>query len=172
MLTSAFRHSGTSCEKRAEKIKAVGRFRDLIPERMTSGKMRGILMDIRQNEKVETPAGQKEEPGRESAGSRDFWELRLYVAGQTEKSLRAFENLKKMCEENLKGKYRIEIIDLLKNPQLARGDQIIAIPTLVRRLPPPLRKIVGDLSNTERTLVGLDIRPAKTGAVRGKHEPE
>ncbi len=90
----------------------------------------------------------------------DFWELRLYVAGTSEKSLTAFANLKKMCEEHLAGKYRIEIIDLLKNPQLARGDQIIAIPTLVRKLPPPLRKIIGDLSNTERVLVGLDLRPA------------
>jgi len=88
------------------------------------------------------------------------WELRLYVAGQTPKSLAAFANLKKICDEHLAGKYRIEIIDLLENPQLAKGDQIFAIPTLVRNLPQPLKKIIGDLSNTERVLVGLDIRPA------------
>jgi circadian clock protein KaiB len=87
--------------------------------------------------------------------------LRLYVAGQTRKSLTAFANLKKICEEHLGGRYRIEVIDLLENPQLAKGDQILAIPTLVRRLPPPLKKIIGDLSNTERVLVGLDIRPEK-----------
>ncbi len=91
----------------------------------------------------------------------DIWTLRLYVAGQTPKSITAFSNLKKLCEEHLAGKYRIEVIDLLKNPQLAEGDQIIAIPTLVRKLPPPLKKIIGDLSNTERVLVGLDMRPLK-----------
>jgi circadian clock protein KaiB len=88
----------------------------------------------------------------------ESWELRLYVAGQTPKSLQAFANLKKICEEHLQGQYRIEIIDLLENPKLARGDQILAIPTLVRKLPPPIRKIIGDLSDTERILVGLDIR--------------
>jgi circadian clock protein KaiB len=86
------------------------------------------------------------------------WELRLYVAGQTSRSLQAFANLKKICEEHLEGNYRIEIIDLLKNPQLAAGDQILAIPTLVRKLPEPVRKIIGNLSNTERVLVGLDLR--------------
>ena len=86
------------------------------------------------------------------------YELRLYVAGQTPKSLAAFANLKKICEEHLAGQYDIEIIDLLKNPQLAGGDQILAIPTLVRKLPEPIKKIVGDLSNTERVLVGLDLR--------------
>jgi circadian clock protein KaiB len=91
----------------------------------------------------------------------EFWELRLYVAGQTSKSLTAFANLKKICEENLEGKYRIEIIDLIKNPQLARNDQIIAIPTLVRKLPTPIRKIIGDLSKTERVMVGLDLRPGR-----------
>ncbi len=96
---------------------------------------------------------------KNSRQSEDFWELRLYVAGNTPKSLAAFDNLKKICEEHLKGQYRIEIIDLLKNPQLARGDQIIAIPTLVRKLPEPLKKIIGDLSNTLRVLVGLDLRP-------------
>ena len=87
------------------------------------------------------------------------WDLRLYVAGQTAKSLAAFANLKSVCEEHLAGKYQIEVIDLLKNPQLARGDQIVAIPTLVRKLPEPIRKIIGDLSNTERVLVGLQLRP-------------
>ena len=86
--------------------------------------------------------------------------LRLYVAGQTPKSVLAFTNLKQICEEHLLGRYEIEIIDLLENPQLARGDQILAVPTLVRRLPEPIKKIIGDLSNTERALVGLDLRPA------------
>ena len=97
-------------------------------------------------------------PGKAKSAS-EFWELKLYVAGQTPKSLTAFANLKKICEEHLKGKYLIEVVDLLKNPQLARGDQILAIPTLVRKLPVPIRKIIGDLSNTERVLVGLDLRP-------------
>lgn len=88
----------------------------------------------------------------------DRWELRLYVAGQTARSLAAFANLKKICEEHLAGRYRIEVIDLLKDPGLAAGDQILAIPTLVRKLPQPVRKIIGDLSNTERVLVGLDVR--------------
>ena len=87
------------------------------------------------------------------------WNLRLYVAGQTPRSLTAFKNLKEICEEYLKGKYHIEVIDLMENPTLARGDQILAIPTLVRKLPQPIRKIIGDLSNTERVLVGLDIQP-------------
>ena len=85
------------------------------------------------------------------------WKLRLYVAGQTPKSVRAFANLKVLCEEHLKGRYQIEVIDLRENPQLARGDQIVAIPTLVRRLPPPLRTFIGDLSNSVRLLVGLDL---------------
>jgi len=87
------------------------------------------------------------------------WNLRLYVAGQTPRSLTAFKNLKDICEEYLKGQYHIEVIDLMENPTLARGDQILAIPTLVRKLPQPIRKIIGDLSNTERVLVGLDIQP-------------
>jgi circadian clock protein KaiB len=91
----------------------------------------------------------------------ETWELRLYIAGQTPKSLAAFRNLKKLCEEHLPGRYQIEVIDLMQHPQLAGGDQIVAIPTLVRRLPEPLRRIVGDLSNTERTLVGLQLRLAK-----------
>ncbi|HOI12488.1 MAG TPA: circadian clock KaiB family protein [Methanoculleus sp.] len=89
------------------------------------------------------------------------WILRLYVAGQTPKSLAAFANLKRICEEHLAGRYKIEVIDLLEHPQLARGDQIFAVPTLVRKLPPPLRKIIGDLSNTEKVLVGLDVQPRK-----------
>ncbi len=101
----------------------------------------------------------KNEQSQEPEESLDFWQLRLYVAGQTPRSLAAFANLKKICEEHLAGKYRIEIIDLLKNPTLAKGDQILAIPTLVRKLPEPVRKIIGDLSNTERVLVGLDLRP-------------
>ncbi len=87
------------------------------------------------------------------------WELRLYVAGQTSKSMAAFSNLKKLCEEHLQGKYRIEVIDLLENPALAKGDQIFAIPTLVRKLPEPIKKIIGDLSNKERVLVGLNLIP-------------
>lgn len=87
------------------------------------------------------------------------YDLRLYVAGQTPRSLQALSNLKRICEEHLAGNYRVEIIDLLKKPQLAAGDQILAIPTLVRAIPKPARKILGDLSNTERVLVGLDVRP-------------
>jgi circadian clock protein KaiB len=94
--------------------------------------------------------------------SEEKWELRLYTAGQTPKSLTAFANLKRLCEEHLKGRYTIEVIDLTRNPQLAAGDQIVAIPTLVRKLPEPLRRIVGDLSDTERTLVGLQLRPARS----------
>ena len=101
----------------------------------------------------------KKQRSQEPEENPDFWQLRLYVAGQTPKSLAAFANLKKICEEHLSGKYRIEIIDLLENPTLAVGDQILAIPTLVRKLPEPVRKIIGDLSNTERVLVGLDICP-------------
>jgi circadian clock protein KaiB len=97
------------------------------------------------------------------SGKEDTWNLKLYVAGQTPKSIKAFSNLKKICEEHLKGKYMIEVIDLLRNPQLAKGDQILALPTLVRKLPVPVRKIIGDLSNTERVLVGLDLISMKRG---------
>ncbi|MCV2485224.1 circadian clock KaiB family protein [Flavobacterium sp. SH_e] len=90
------------------------------------------------------------------------WQLLLYIAGQTPKSIKALENIKKYAEEHLKGKYSIEIIDLLKNPQLAEGDQILAVPTLVRKFPEPIRKIIGDLSNEERVLVGLNIKPIKS----------
>jgi circadian clock protein KaiB len=91
--------------------------------------------------------------------SPEKWELRLYTAGQSPKSLAALANLKRVCDEHLAGRYSIEVIDLLKNPRLAKDDEIIAIPTLVRKLPQPLRKLVGDLSDTERTLVGLQLRP-------------
>jgi circadian clock protein KaiB len=87
----------------------------------------------------------------------NFYDLRLYVAGQTPKSVAALANLKRFCEEHLAGKYKIEVVDLVENPKLARSDQILAIPTLVRRLPEPIRKIIGDLSNSERVLVGLEI---------------
>jgi circadian clock protein KaiB len=99
-----------------------------------------------------------EKPLPEGDAAAAKWQLRLYVAGQTPKSLRAFSNLKKFCEEHLKDQYSIEVIDLLVNPQLAEGDQILAVPTLVRKLPTPIKKMIGDLSNTERVLVGLDIR--------------
>jgi len=99
--------------------------------------------------------------GQKSGGDfdpSDQWELRLYTAGQTPKSVTAFNNLKRICEEHMPGRYHIEIIDLMQNPRLAKEDQIVAIPTLVRRLPEPLRKIIGDLSDEERTLVGLQLR--------------
>ncbi|HEX5012394.1 MAG TPA: circadian clock KaiB family protein [Planctomycetota bacterium] len=99
--------------------------------------------------------------GASATGSAERWDLRLYVAGQTPKSMLAFDNLKRLCEEHLQGRYRIEVIDLVETPKLARDDQIVAIPTLVRKLPQPIRKIIGDLSDTERTLVGLQIRPAR-----------
>jgi circadian clock protein KaiB len=100
-------------------------------------------------------------PSRKSSAQTkgEFWQLRLYVAGQTPKAMAAFANLKKICEAHMAGKYHIEVIDLLQDPALARGDQILAVPTLVRKLPEPIRKIIGDLSNTERVLVGLDLRP-------------
>jgi len=94
-----------------------------------------------------------------SLDATDRWELRLYVAGQTPRSLAAFANLKKICETHLQGKYRIEVVDLLVHPELARADQIVAIPTLVRKLPPPVKRIIGDLSNRERTLVGMELVP-------------
>jgi circadian clock protein KaiB len=101
---------------------------------------------------------------RPSSGSRrpttKLWKLRLYVAGQTPKSLAAFANLKEICETHLNGRYRIEVIDLIERPHLSKGDQILAIPTLVRKLPQPVRKIIGDLSDANRVLVGLDLRPA------------
>ena len=104
---------------------------------------------------------QNPKPPARSRRAQKTYELRLYVAGQTPKSLAAFANLKKICEEHMPGQYHIEVIDLLKKPQLASGDQILAIPTLVRKLPEPIKKIIGDLSNTERVLVGLDLREQK-----------
>ena len=100
---------------------------------------------------------------RKPAPVEEFYDLRLYVAGQTARSLAAIANLRKICKEHLAGRYRIRVIDLLEHPQLARGDQILALPTLVRRLPEPIRKLVGDLSDTERALVGLDLRPRAPG---------
>jgi len=91
-------------------------------------------------------------------GNKEFWNLRLYIAGETSRSIAALNNLQKICDDHLAGKYHVEVVDLLKNPHLAEGDQILAVPTLVRRLPPPLKKIIGDLSNTQRVLVGLDLR--------------
>ncbi len=104
-------------------------------------------------EKKEGTRAKKRKPAEEQ------WLLKLYVAGQTPKCITAFANLKRICEEHLAGRYHIEVIDLLVNPQLAKGDQILALPTLVRKLPEPVKKIIGDLSNTERVLVGLDVRP-------------
>jgi len=104
---------------------------------------------------------EKSKPRARTRRAEKNWELRLYVAGQTPRSLAAFANLKKICEEHLAGQYHIEVIDLIKQPQLASGDQILAIPTLVRKLPEPIRKIIGDLSDTERVLVGLNLREQK-----------
>src|SRR5262245_13688131 len=95
--------------------------------------------------------------------SEETWELRLYVAGHTPRSQAALQNLKRICEQHLPGRYTVEVIDLIANPRLARDDQIVAIPTLVRKLPAPIRKIVGDLSDVERTLVGLQLRPRPVG---------
>jgi circadian clock protein KaiB len=100
-------------------------------------------------------------PSLMNSPEEQLYELRLYVAGHTPKSLAAFDNLKRICETHLAGQYRIEVIDLLKTPQLAAGDQIFAIPTLVRRLPEPIKKIIGDLSNEEHVLVGLDVQPVE-----------
>ena len=100
----------------------------------------------------------KSDVGKGGRQSRPKWDLKLYVAGHTPRSIKALENLEKICQEHMPGQYRIEVIDVVQTPQLARGDQIIAVPTLVRRLPEPVRKIIGDLSNTEKVLVGLDLR--------------
>jgi circadian clock protein KaiB len=109
------------------------------------------------------PLSLQEIENRNDPAANEVWQLRLYVAGQTPRSVAAFANLKRICEENLAGRYEIEVVDLMKHPQLAAGDQILAIPTLVRKLPQPLRKIVGDLRDTQRALVGLQIRPAGIG---------
>ena len=105
-----------------------------------------------------TPA-KKRRPAK--ASGSDFYRLRLYIAGQTPNSIAAIANLEKICEDSLEGRYRIEVVDLLEKPQLAKGDQIIAIPTLVRQLPRPVKAIIGNLSKTDRVLVGLDLRPAR-----------
>ena len=108
----------------------------------------------------------KKATAKRTAGKKratDEWILRLYVAGQSARAVAALRNLETICEEHLAGRYRIEVIDLLEQPQLARGDQIVAVPTLVRHLPPPMKKIIGDLSNEERVLVGLDLRPRRAG---------
>jgi circadian clock protein KaiB len=107
---------------------------------------------------TEDPA--RGDSAREDPARLGYYNLRLYVAGQTPKSLTAIANLKQICEVHLSGRYTIEVIDLLVSPQLAAGDQILAVPTLVRRLPPPIKRVIGNLSDTERVLVGLDIRPA------------
>ena len=96
------------------------------------------------------------------------WDLRLYVAGQTDGSMRAISNLARICKEHLEGRYSIEVIDLLERPQLAEGDQILAVPTLVRKLPAPIKKIIGDLSNEQRVLVGLDVRPRSQSDRKGE----
>lgn len=107
------------------------------------------------------------QPERAEAAGEERWILRLYVAGQTPRSITAFSNLKKICEEHLQGRYQIEVIDLTLNPTLAKDDQILALPALVRKVPAPIRKIIGDLSNTERVLVGLDVRPITSSAPEG-----
>lgn len=96
---------------------------------------------------------------KRARSAEELWDLKLYIAGHTPRAITALQNLERICEEHLAGQYRIEVVDLLRNPQLARGDQILAVPALVRKLPEPVRKIIGDLSNTERVLVGLDLRP-------------
>ena len=112
---------------------------------------------MKKNSPAPTRTSGKHAPAAKKAAIK--YDLRLYVAGQTPRSLQALSNLKKICEKHLAGDYRVEIIDLLQKPQLAAGDQILAIPTLVRAIPKPARKIIGDLSNTERVLIGLDVRP-------------
>jgi circadian clock protein KaiB len=116
-------------------------------------------LDRRPTTDMKKSSTRKRRPAKTSRSN--FYILRLYIAGQTPNSIAAITNLKKICEEKLRGKYRIEVIDLLKKPQLAKGDQIIAIPTLVRRLPPPVKKIIGNLSKTESVIVGLDLQPAR-----------
>ena len=106
-------------------------------------------------------------PSSSTKTQQELWELRLDVAGETPKAIRAFANLKQLCETHLAGRYRIEVIDLLKHPRLAQGEQILAVPTLVRKLPEPMRKIISDLSNTERILVGLDLQPLSDDAASG-----
>lgn len=107
---------------------------------------------------TQTKAGAGRKARSRAEKKTETWNLRLYVAGQTPRAIKALRNLQRLCEEHLAGKYHIEVIDLLKSPRLARGDQIVAVPTLVRKLPEPVRKIIGDLSDSEKVLVGLDLR--------------
>ena len=117
------------------------------------------LQEIADQNELANPNGSKKKT--DSGNDNDeVWDLRLYTAGQTPRSVAAFANLKRICDEYLPGRYNIEVVDLVKHPQLASGDQIVAIPTLVRKLPQPIRKIVGDLRNTDSALVGLQLRPA------------
>ena len=108
---------------------------------------------------MSTAASDKRKAAAAAAAAKNEFQLRLYVAGQTARSVAALENLRRLCETHLQGRYKIEVIDLLVNPKLAAGDQILAVPTLVRKFPEPIRKIIGDLSNEERVLVGLDVQP-------------
>lgn len=116
---------------------------------------------MKHSAKLKTPVSLGEAARQSNGRDTEKWDLRLYVAGQTPRSVAAFANLKRICEEHLAGRYNIEVVDLVKHPKLAAGDQIVAIPTLVRKLPEPIRKIVGDLRDTERALVGLQLRPGK-----------
>jgi circadian clock protein KaiB len=119
---------------------------------------------MKKSAKHSSPPASLEEIHQKGKGKAtpEVWDLRLYVAGQSPRSVAAFSNLKKICEEHLSGRYNIEVVDLIQHPQLAAGDQIVAIPTLVRKLPQPLRRIVGDLRDTDRALVGLQLRPGKS----------
>ncbi len=132
---------------------------------MAQGKRRSPKRSERRPARRVAPSrSSSSSPGSVSAASRrdaSRWQLRLYVAGMTQNAVSALNNLERICEEHLGGQYRIEVIDLLRKPQLAQGDQIIAVPTLVRKLPVPVKKIIGDLSNTDRVLVGLDLKPAR-----------
>ncbi|HVX87237.1 MAG TPA: circadian clock KaiB family protein [Phycisphaerae bacterium] len=116
------------------------------------------MKPVKNSKKARGGKGSGAGAARKQRAKPDVWNLRLYVAGQTPKSMAAFANLKRICEEHLQGRYTIEVIDLVKDPQLAAGDQILAIPTLVRKIPSPIKKIIGDLSNTERFLVGFDLK--------------
>ncbi|MBC7663594.1 MAG: circadian clock protein KaiB [Caulobacter sp.] len=118
-------------------------------------------MNARATEAKTSPRTGKAKAAARQDGAAAEWQLRLYVAGQTAKAMAAFDNLKRVCEEHLAGRYTIEVVDLLENPRLAAGDQILAVPTLVRKFPEPIHKIIGDLSNEERVLVGLDVQPLR-----------
>jgi len=120
-----------------------------------------ILVHVAQRLSIDMKKSSAKKRAPAKTSRSDFYQLRLYIAGHTPNSVAAITNLKKICEDKLHGKYRIEVVDLLEKPQLAKGDQIIAIPTLVRRLPPPVRKIIGNLSKTESVIVGLDLQPAR-----------